>query len=96
MWQGHPLIPWKENSIQIRNSTLLHEYDQIITDYFKNKIIEVNENEVVTSAHYLPHHAVIKSDREATKIRIRFAVSAKINNKKTFINFKINRHLPVR
>ena len=35
MWQGHPLIPWKEISIQMRNPTLLHEYDQIITGYFK-------------------------------------------------------------
>ena len=49
----------------------------------------------MTSSHYVPHHAVVKSDREATKTRIRFAVSAKIDNKKTFINFKINRHLLV-
>ena len=60
------------------NPTLLHEYDQIIEDYLKNNIMEeVNENEVVTSAHYLPHHAVIKSDRGTTKTRIVFDASAK-------------------
>ena len=55
------------------NPTLLHEYDQIIKDYLKNNIIEeVNENEVMPSAHYLLHHVVIKSDRETTKKRIVF------------------------
>ena len=45
------------------NPTLLHEYHQIMKDYVKNNIIEeVNEDEVVRSAHYLPHHAVIKSE----------------------------------
>ena len=52
------------------NPTLLNEYYQIIKDYLKNNIIEeVNENELVTSAHCLPHHALIKSDRETTKTR---------------------------
>ena len=62
------------------NSTLLHEYDQIFKDYLNNNIIEeVNENEVVTSAYYLPHHAVIKSDRDTAKTRILFDASAKID-----------------
>ena len=53
------------------NPSLLREYDQIMKDYLKSNILEeVNENEVVTSAHSLPHYAVIKSDRETTKTRI--------------------------
>ena len=56
----------------------MHKYDQIMKDYLKNNIIEeVNENEVVTSAHYLPHHAVKISNRETTKTRIVFDASAK-------------------
>ena len=66
---------------------MLHEYDQIIKDYLKNNIIEeVNENEVVTSAHSLPHHAVIKSDRETTKTRIVFDTSAKSDKNEPSFN----------
>ena len=38
----------------------------------------MNENEVVTSAYYLPHHAVTKSDRETTKTGIVFDALAKV------------------
>ena len=38
-------------------------------DRKKNNIIE-EVNEVATSTYYLPHHAVIKADRETTKTRI--------------------------
>ena len=69
------------------NPTLLHEYDQIIEDYLKNNIMEeVNENEVVTSAHYLPHHPVIKSDRGTTKTRIVFDASAKSDKNEPLLN----------
>ena len=56
-------------------------------DYLKNNTIEeINENEVVTSAHYLPHHAVIKSDRETTKTRVMFDVSAKSDKNEPSLN----------
>ena len=38
----------------------------------------MNENEVVTSAYYLPDHAVTKSDRETTKTGIVFDALAKV------------------
>ena len=67
--------------------TLLHEYDQIIKDYLKNNIIEeVNENEVVTWAHYLPHHAVTKLDRETTKAHIVFDALAKSDKNEPSLN----------
>ena len=69
------------------NPTFLHEYDQIMKDNLKNNIIEeVNEKEVVTSPHYLPHHAVIKSDRETTKTRVMFDASAKSDKNEPSLN----------
>ena len=44
-----------------------------------NIIEEVNENESVKWAHYLPQHAMIKSDRESSKKCTEFNVSAKID-----------------
>ena len=56
-------------------------------DYVKNNVTEeVNENKVVRSAHYLPHHAMIKSDRETTKTRIVFDVSARSDKNKPSLN----------
>ena len=66
---------------------MLHEYDQIIKHYLKNNIIEeVNENAVATWTHYLPHHAVIKSNRETTKTRIVFDASAKSDKNEPSLN----------
>ena len=60
-------------------------------DYLKNNIIEeMNENEVVTSAHYLPHHAVIKSDRETTKTSIVLDASAKYDKSEPSLNEILN------
>ena len=69
------------------NPTLLHEYDQIMKDYLKDNIIEeANGNKVVTSAHYLPHHAEIKSGRESTKTRIVFDALAKSDKNEPSLN----------
>ena len=46
----------------------------------------MSENEVVTSADYLPHHAVIKSDREITKTLVVFDVWAKSDKNETSLN----------
>ena len=61
---------------------VIQEYNQIIEDQVNKGIVEkipaeegdVKESETV---HYLPHHAVIRSDRETTKLRIVYDGSAK-------------------
>ena len=82
IWQGYSLFLWKENWIQIRHcyTNMAKSYKVINIILRKSNIIEeVNENESVKWAHYLPQHAMIKSDRESSKKCTEFNVSAKID-----------------
>ena len=61
---------------------LLQEYDQIIQQQIRHGIIEAvpddeTENTDSKSVHYLPHHGVVRRDRETTKLRIVYDGSAK-------------------
>ena len=70
---------------------LLKEYDNIIQDQRKNGIVEIllaskdedfketKRNTEVTSKgiHYSPHHAVVRRDRETTKVQVVYDGSAK-------------------
>ena len=74
---------------------LLKEYDNIIQEQRKNRIVEIvpeaedqtlEEDKLSTRRiHYSPHHAVVRRDRETTKVRIVYDGSAK--------NFKDERSL---
>ena len=64
--------------------SVLVEYDKIIQEQIKNGIVEViDEHEPMKvdgdKIHYLPHHAVIRQDKETTKVRIVYDASAKEN-----------------
>ena len=62
----------------------LKEYDNIIQDQLKRGIVErVPPQELHTTEklHYLPHHAVIRTDKSTTKLRIVYDASAKLHNK---------------
>ena len=60
---------------------LLKEYDRIISDYIKDMILEEVPIDFKTvNVHCLPHRAVVKEDRETTKVRIVFDASAKYKN----------------
>ena len=61
-----------------KNSEVMKQYQEIIDSYEKDGIIEkVFDNGSPGKVHYLPHRAVIRNDRETTKVRIVFDGSAK-------------------
>ena len=61
---------------RLKASNILKDYDEILQGYEKEGIIErVPEKEISKErgkVHYLPHRAVVKENRETTKIRIVF------------------------
>ena len=68
----------------LRIPELLKEYHRVIEDQLSKGIIEqVEESQLLnagpnqTSVHYLPHHAVVKQDRQTTKVRVVYDGSAK-------------------
>ena len=60
---------------------VLHEYNSIITDQLQKGIVEMVEsaNEEVENIHYLPHHAVVRRNKETTKVRVVYDASAHSN-----------------
>ena len=63
-----------------QNATLLHDSDAIIQDQIKKGIVEVvrdTERPTIGKVHYLPHHVVIRHDKETTKLRIVYDVSVR-------------------
>ena len=60
---------------------LLREYDQIIPQRIQDGIVEIVPDKEINTAeesvHYLPHHGVVRQDRETTKLRIVYDGSAK-------------------
>ena len=64
-----------------QNPDVLIEYNSIICDQLEKGIVEeVNDSEVELGViHYLPHHAVIRHDKETTKVRIVYDASAKLS-----------------
>ena len=61
-----------------KNPQLFKTYDEIINEYIQNGIVEiVNDPGNEGSVHYLPHRAVIRNEKETTKVRIVFDASSK-------------------
>ena len=58
---------------------LLLQYDGVIRDQLCQGIVEVitHPEESKGRVHYLPHHAVIRHDKETTKLRIVYDASAR-------------------
>ena len=66
---------------RLKQSTdILHEYDTIIKNQLQQGIVEVVgtcDKTVAGRVHYLPHHAVVRKDKETTKVRVVYDVSVR-------------------
>ena len=70
-----------------KTPTLLEEYDRIFKEQEENNIIEkVPEEQYQAESTFLPHHAVVRQDRDTTKLRIVFDGSAKSKEENLSIN----------
>ena len=62
-----------------QDPNVLQEYDSTIKDQIQRGIAEPMEEssgEFCNKTHYLPHHAIIRRDKETTKIRVVYNTSA--------------------
>ncbi|XP_078374406.1 uncharacterized protein LOC144657946 [Oculina patagonica] len=73
-----------------RDQELLKEYDKIIKEQLQLGIIEEvkpeTDDKFSETVHYLPHHAVLRRDRETTKVRVVYDGSAKSPGNKYSLN----------
>ena len=74
------------------DTPLLREYDAIIKDQEKTGIIEqVVDNNDVEPRHFLLHHAVIRKDKQTTKVGVVFDGSAKSSKDDLSVNDRLER-----
>lgn len=59
--------------------SVFREYDALIKDQLKKGIVEVVDEQArpAGEVHYIPHHAVIRKDKETTKLRVVYDASAR-------------------
>ena len=63
-----------------QNPTLLEEYNKAIVTQLDSGIVEVVQDPTRADGervHYLPHHCVIRQDKETTKLRVVYDASAR-------------------
>lgn len=65
-----------------QDEDILHEYDSVIKTQIRQGIVKVVEHPEQTDTervHYLPHHAVVRRDKDITKLRIVYDASSKVS-----------------
>ncbi|XP_022816835.1 uncharacterized protein LOC111349816 [Spodoptera litura] len=62
------------------NPKLKSDYATVMKDYELNYMEEVPKQEIANPSVYLPHHAVVKEEKETTKLRTVFNASQKGSN----------------
>ena len=67
-----------------KNENLMTEYDKIIKQYINDGIVEPVRSTTTSydlgSVHCLPHRAVVRQNRDTTKVRIVFDAAAHVDN----------------
>ena len=71
-----------------KDPDLLRKYDDIIKDQLQKNIIEKVDVDTKEGErkHYIPHHAVLKPERNTTKVRIVYDASAKTKKSNLCLN----------
>lgn len=62
------------------------QYKQIVSDQLKSNVVEKCVNEDINSGYYMPHRAVIRNDKETTRVRIVYDCSSKSDENKNSLN----------
>ena len=65
-----------------QDNGILREYDSVFKTQIQQGIVGIVEQPEQTDAervHYLPHHTVVRSDKDTTKLRIVYDASSKVN-----------------
>ncbi|GFY17145.1 reverse transcriptase domain-containing protein [Trichonephila clavipes] len=63
------------------NNWLYNEYINIVKDQIKENIVEECSSHFETNSYYMPHSAVVRKDKETTKVRMVFDASSKDKGK---------------
>ena len=75
---------------------LFEEYDNAIKEQLAKGIVEIVSEPHNAHVHYLPRHAVIRHDKETTKMRVVYDASARSMgpslNDCLFVGPKFNQH----
>ena len=67
-----------------KNPEQLREYDNIINDYLKDRILEeASPTRKTDAVHYLFHQPIVKEECEATNARVACHASAKYQDEKS-------------
>ena len=93
---GRNLLNQQQRKL-LNQPELCREYDEIIRDQERAGIIEQIPDAHASkdcNVHYLPHHAVIRSDHDTTKLQVAYDGSAKTPNQEYSMNDCLANYTP--